>query len=74
MATATETLKVSGIRCERCVGRLAVALRGHAGLEYANANLVGDVSLAWDDETTSRAAIVAVLARAGFPETAQGRE
>jgi len=74
MATATETLRVSGIRCERCVGRLAVALRGHAGLEYANANLLGDVTLAWDDETTSREAIVAALARAGFPEAARGRE
>jgi len=45
-----ETITVSGIRCERCVGRLAGALRGHEGLEYANANLMGDVSLAWDEE------------------------
>jgi hypothetical protein len=51
------------------VGRLAVALRGHDGLEYANANLLGDVMLAWDDERTSRDAIVAALARAGFRET-----
>ena len=68
MATATETLRVSGIRCERCVGRLAAALRGHEGLEYANANLVGDVTLTWDEEETSRDAILAVLARSGFPE------
>jgi copper chaperone CopZ len=70
MATTTETLHVSGIRCERCVGRLAVALRDHDGLEAANANLVGDVTLTWDDERTSREALVAVLARAGFPEAA----
>ena len=74
MATATETLRVSGIRCERCVGRLAAALRGHEGLEYANANLVGDVTLTWDEEETSRDAILAVLARSGFPEAPPERE
>ena len=74
MATATETLRVSGIRCERCVGRLAAALRGHEGLEYANANLVGDLTLAWDEEETSRDAILAVLARSGFPEAPSERE
>ncbi len=60
---------MSGIRCERCVGRLAVALRGHDGLESANANLLGDVTLSWDENRTSREAIVGVLARAGFRET-----
>jgi copper chaperone CopZ len=69
--TVTETMRVTGIRCERCVGRLAVALRGHDGLEYANANLIGDVMLSWDDERTSRDAIVAALAKAGFPEAAR---
>jgi copper chaperone CopZ len=65
-----ETIRVTGIRCERCVGRLAVALRGHKGLESANANLMGDVTLAWDEERTSRDAILAALARAGFREAA----
>jgi copper chaperone CopZ len=69
-----ETIKVSGIRCERCVGRLAVALRGHQGLESANANLVGDVILAWDEEQTSRAEILAVLAQSGFREAPADRE
>ncbi len=68
MATVTETVRVDGVRCERCVGRLAGALRGHEGLEAANANLMGDVTLAWDDERTTREAIVALLARAGFRE------
>jgi copper chaperone CopZ len=63
-----ETIHVSGIRCERCVGRLAAALRGHEGLEYANANLRGDVTLAWDGERTTRTAIVDALAKAGFRE------
>jgi copper chaperone CopZ len=69
-----ETIRVSGIRCERCVGRLAVALRGHDGLEYANANLVGDVTLEWDDRRTSRDAIVDTLRRAGFRELELARE
>ena len=50
--------------------RLAHALEGHDGLEAANANLMGQVSLAWDDEQTSREAILARLAAAGFPELA----
>ncbi len=68
MATLSETIQVGGIRCERCVLRLAHALEGHAGLEAANANLLGQVTLAWDEERTSRAAILERLARAGFPE------
>ncbi|TMM20761.1 MAG: heavy-metal-associated domain-containing protein [Actinobacteria bacterium] len=62
----SETIQVSGIRCERCVGRLAGALRGHEGIEQATANLMGQVQLSWDDEQTNREAIVASLARAGF--------
>ena len=70
MASVTETIQVSGIRCERCVNRLAGVLTGLEGLESANANLMGQVTLAWDDERTSREAIVERLARAGFPELA----
>jgi copper chaperone CopZ len=66
MATVSETIQVSGIRCERCVNRLAVALTGHDGLELANANLMGQVTLAWDDERTSREALLAAMAQAGF--------
>ena len=68
MATRSETIQVSGIRCERCVGRLAGALRGHEGLELANANLMGQVLLEWDDEQTNRDAILAAMAKAGFRE------
>jgi copper chaperone CopZ len=66
MALQSETIQVSGIRCERCVGRLAGALRGHEGLAQASANLIGEVQLAWDDERTNREAILAAMARAGF--------
>jgi copper chaperone CopZ len=68
MATQTDTIHVSGVRCERCVGRLAGAIRGHEGLEAANANLMGQVVLSWDDEKTSREALVGALAKAGFRE------
>jgi copper chaperone CopZ len=68
MALRSETIQVSGIRCERCVGRLAGALRGHEGLELANANLMGQVQLEWDDEQTDRDAIMAAMARVGFRE------
>jgi copper chaperone CopZ len=70
MALQSETLQVSGIRCEGCVNRLAVALRGHDGLESANANLMGQVVLSWDDEKTSREAVLEEMARAGFREIA----
>jgi len=64
----TETIQVSGIRCERCVNRLAAALTGHDGLESANANLLGQVTLSWDDERTSREQLLEAMARSGFHE------
>jgi copper chaperone CopZ len=70
MATQNDTIQVGGIRCERCVMRLAHVLEGFDGLEAANANLMGQVSLTWDDERTSREAIVDWLKQSGFPEMA----
>jgi copper chaperone CopZ len=66
MAVVKETIEVSGIRCERCVNRLSAALRGHEGLEFATANLMGQVMLEWDDEQTNREALVEAMAGAGF--------
>jgi copper chaperone CopZ len=66
MATVTETMQVSGIRCERCVMRLAKTLEAHEGLEAANANLMGLVQLSYDDERTSHDALVDALSRGGF--------
>jgi copper chaperone CopZ len=68
MATVTDTIQVSGVRCERCVGRLAGTLRQVDGIEAANANLMGQVAISWNDEQTSREAIVESLRRGGFPE------
>jgi copper chaperone CopZ len=67
MATLSETIQVGGVRCERCVLRLAHALEGHEGLEAANANLLGRVTLSWDEERTTREAILERLRKAGFP-------
>jgi copper chaperone CopZ len=66
MAERTETIQVTGIRCERCVMRLAKALEGHDGLEAATANLMGQVTLSWNDERTGREALLAAMAGAGF--------
>ena len=70
----TETIAVSGIRCERCVNRLAAALTGHEGLESASASLMGDVTLTWDEAVTSRDELVAKMGRAGFRERPAGME
>jgi copper chaperone CopZ len=66
VALRSETLQVTGIRCERCVLRLGGALRGLEGLESAHANLMGEVSLSWDDERVDREAVLDALQRGGF--------
>jgi copper chaperone CopZ len=68
VAVVNETIQVSGIRCERCVMRLAKTLEGTEGLESANANLMGLVQVSYDDERTTRAAIVELMSRGGFRE------
>jgi len=64
----SETIQLSGIRCERCVLRLGKVLEGHAGLEAANATLMGQVTVSYDDELTSREALLKEMARGGFRE------
>jgi copper chaperone CopZ len=66
VAVQVETFEVTGIRCERCVNRLAAALRGQDGLEFATANLMGQVTLHWDDDRIDRERLVSTLAYAGF--------
>jgi copper chaperone CopZ len=70
VAATTETVHVTGIRCERCVHRLGAALRDVEGLEWANANLLGQVTLAFDDELVSRVELLERLSSAGFHELA----
>jgi len=71
MALQSETIQVSGIRCEGCVQRLGAALEPLEGLEAANANLVGQVRLSWDDERLARDEILRTLERAGFAPAIQ---
>ena len=71
MALQSETIQVSGIRCEGCVQRLGAALEPLEGLQAANANLVGEVRLSWDDERLARDDILHTLERAGFAPTLQ---
>lgn len=66
MGLQSDTIQVTGIRCERCVMRLGGALQGLEGLEAANANLIGQVTLTWDDERVAREEIVDAMSRAGF--------
>ena len=68
MTVVTETIHVSGIRCERCVMRLGKVLEDHDGIEAANATLMGAVTISWDDERTSRRALLEALSRGGFRE------
>jgi copper chaperone CopZ len=70
VASVTETIQVNGIRCERCVARLAGVLTGHGGLEAANATLMGQVTLVWDDEQTTREALLEAMSQGGFREVA----
>jgi copper chaperone CopZ len=71
MALQSETIQVSGIRCEGCVQRLGAALEPLEGLQAANANLVGEVRLSWDDERLARDDILRTLERAGFTPSFQ---
>ncbi len=66
MGVRSETIEVSGIRCERCVMRLGGALQPLPGIEFANANLMGQVTIAWDEERIGRDDIVSAMASAGF--------
>jgi copper chaperone CopZ len=65
MAVVTETLEVEGIRCERCVQALATALGGVEGLAGASANLMGEVTVAYESREVRDAAVAAIEA-AGF--------
>ncbi len=62
----TATLQVTGIRGERCGLRLGQVLEGHEGLEFANANLVGEITLSYDEQRTTLDALLEKMSRAGF--------
>jgi len=68
----TETVTVTGFRCERCVSRLAVVLEGQDGLVAAHGNLMGEVTLTFDDARTSREALLAAMRKGGFHQPVGG--
>jgi copper chaperone CopZ len=72
MATITETIQLKGITCSRCVMRLRHVLKDHDGLEAANANLMGELTVTYDDAATSREALLKDVARGGFREAEAG--
>jgi copper chaperone CopZ len=65
MTVVTETLEVEGIRCERCVQAIAKVLGGVDGLAGASANLMGEITLAYETPEVREAAVAAIEA-AGF--------
>jgi copper chaperone CopZ len=69
VATVTETIRLKGITCGRCVLRLRHVLKDHDGLEAANANLMGELTVTYDDARTSREALLKDVARGGFKES-----
>jgi hypothetical protein len=72
MAEVVELVRVNGFRCERCATRLAAVLDGHDGLLAAHGNLLGEITLTYDDELTARSALLAAMARGGFHEARTG--
>lgn len=68
MTEVVETIPVSGFRCERCATRLGAVLDGHEGLIAARGNLLGEITLTYDDDVTNRESLVASMARGGFHE------
>ena len=68
MATVRETIQVKGHPLRALRGAARPVLKGHEGLESANATLMGDVTLVYDDEQTSRDALLGAMARGGFRE------
>jgi copper chaperone CopZ len=68
VGSVTETIQLKGITCGRCVMRLRHVLKDHEGLEAANANLMGELTVTYDDGLTSREALLRDVARGGFRE------
>jgi copper chaperone CopZ len=72
MAIRSETIQVDGVRCEQCVMRLGAALQPLEGIEAANANLLGKLTISWDEERLPREEILTAISGAGFQPAASG--
>jgi copper chaperone CopZ len=67
-----EVFDVEGVRCPRCIERIAAALTGVEGLQAADANLMGEISVRLDD-AAAHERVRAALEGAGFPVAAVRR-
>jgi copper chaperone CopZ len=66
VTTIAEVFEVEGVHCPRCIAKIAAALHDVDGLQAANANLMGEVSVRLDGpEAHDR--VQAALEGAGFP-------
>lgn len=63
----TESLKVSGMTCEDCTRKVALALKAIAGVEHVEVSLSsGEAAVNFDDRLTSPDQLNAAVVRAGF--------
>ena len=63
---------MGGVRCEQCVMRLGAALQPLEGIEAANANLLGQLTISWDEARLPRETLLDAISRAGFQPAASG--
>jgi copper chaperone CopZ len=61
-----EVFEVEGVHCPRCIAKIATALTGLEGLQAADANLMGEISVRLDD-SAAHERVQAALEAAGFP-------
>jgi copper chaperone CopZ len=64
-----EVFEVEGVRCPRCIEKIAAALSGVEGLLSADANLMGEISVRLDGPAAHER-VQAALEDAGFPVAA----
>ena len=64
-----EVFEVEGVRCPRCIEKIAAALSGVEGLLAADANLMGEISVRLDGPAAHER-VRAALEDAGFPVAA----
>jgi copper chaperone CopZ len=61
-----EVFEVEGVRCPRCIEKIAAALSAVEGLQAADANLMGEISVLLDGPD-AHARVQSALEAAGFP-------
>jgi copper chaperone CopZ len=66
-ATKTETIKVSGWKCDQCPGKTEAKLKAVPGVQSASADREkGHVTVKYDDSKTKHADLEKAVADSGF--------